>query len=228
LTFQPRIVSIQEFNYGETSLVPGHQQFKSHHGKISKTQVPLVIRAITCIRAAKKGITFVLYVTPITESVKGHEALSTCYKKYQDIFEKKIVDLLCQYCLYDCTIDLQEDTQPPFGPIYNLSQNELATLREYLNENLVKNFIQYSKSPTSAPILFVKNKNGLLWMCVDYCGLNKITIKIGIHCYLILDFLISLVKPRYIQKLTFEELIIWFKSKEVMNRRPYSRQGIDI
>jgi hypothetical protein len=158
-----------------------------------------------------------IYAMPVMESVKGYEALPTCYKEYQDVFEKKNVDMLSQHYLYDCVIDLQVGTQPLFGSIYNLFQNELPVHREYLNENLTKNIIQYSKSPTCTPIFFVEKKDGLLQMCVDYCGLNKITIKIGIHCLLFLDFLISLVKPRFIQKLTSEECIIWFRLKKTIN-----------
>jgi hypothetical protein len=77
-------------------------------------------------------------------------------------------------------IDLQNGAQPPFGPIYNLSQNELSALKDYIEENLAKNFIQHSKFPASAPILFVKKKDRSLRMCIDYCGLNKITVK---NCY---------------------------------------------
>jgi hypothetical protein len=88
------------------------------------------------MRVAKKGTMFVIYATPIIESVNGFEALLNRYKKYQDVFEKKNVDMLPQHYLYDCAIDLQEDTQPPFGPIYNLSQNKLAALRDYFDENL--------------------------------------------------------------------------------------------
>jgi hypothetical protein len=84
---------------------------------------------------------FVFYATLITELVKGSKALSIQYKEYQDVFEKKNPDLLPQHHPYDCAINLQEGTQPSFGPIYNLSQNELATLQEYLDENLAKNFI---------------------------------------------------------------------------------------
>ena len=47
----------------------------------------------------------------------------------------------------------------------------------YIDENLAKNFIHHSKSPARAPILFVKKKDGSLWMCVDYRGLNKVTKK---------------------------------------------------
>jgi hypothetical protein len=93
------------------------------------------------MRAAKKKIMFAIYAIPITESVKGLEALPTCYKEYQDVFEKKNADLLPQHCPYDCTIDLQEGTQLPFGPNCNLSQNQYAILREYLDKNLSKNFI---------------------------------------------------------------------------------------
>src|SRR5437588_12492528 len=37
--------------------------------------------------------------------------------------------------------------------------------------------IQSSKSPAGAPILFVPKKNGKLRMCIDYRGLNNVTIK---------------------------------------------------
>jgi hypothetical protein len=54
---------------------------------------------------------------------------------------------------------------------------KLTMLHEYIDENLSKNFIRHSKSPTGAPILFVKKKDGSLRMCVDYRGLNKVTKK---------------------------------------------------
>ncbi len=67
--------------------------------------------------------------------------------------------------------------QLSFGPIYNLSQTELAALRKYIDENLGKGFIRHSKSPAGAPILFVKKKGESLRMYVDYQGLNKVTKK---------------------------------------------------
>jgi hypothetical protein len=86
-------------------------------------------------------------------------------------------DILSEHRPYDCAIELQDGTQPPFGAIYNLSQMELVALSEYIDENLSKKFIQHLKSPTGAPILFVKKKDGLLRICVDYRELNKVTKK---------------------------------------------------
>ena len=99
------------------------------------------------------------------------------YKDFENVFQKKNADMLLEHRPYDCAIDLQEGAQPPFGPNYNLSQIELAELRKYIDENLEKNFICHSKSPAGAPILFVKKKDGSLWMCVDDRGLNKVTKK---------------------------------------------------
>jgi hypothetical protein len=87
------------------------------------------------------------------------------------VFKKKNADR------YDCPIDLQEGANSPFGPIYGLSKLELQAFRTYLNENFEKGFIQPSKLPTKALILFVKKKDGSLCLCVNYRGLNKITIR---------------------------------------------------
>jgi hypothetical protein len=92
---------------------------------------------------------------------------------------------------YNYTIDLVERTQPPFGRIYNLSQSEFATFCEYL-----KGFIQHSKSPVGAFILFIKKKDGYLWMCVDYCELNRPTIKNQYICPWSQGCWTSLIMPR--------------------------------
>ena len=42
---------------------------------------------------------------------------------------------------------------------------------------LDKEYIRPSVSPWGAPVLFVKNKEGTLRLCIDYRQLNKMTIK---------------------------------------------------
>ena len=77
----------------------------------------------------------------------------------------------------DLAIDLQPGKEPLYGPIYPLSQTELAALRDFLEENLAKGFIRESKSLARAPILFVPKKDSSLRLCVNYQGLNAITVK---------------------------------------------------
>jgi hypothetical protein len=54
-----------------------------------------------------------------------HYEIPSQYKEFEDMFEKKNVDTLPEHRPYDYTIDLKERAQPPYKPIYNLSQDEL-------------------------------------------------------------------------------------------------------
>ncbi|KAH0607596.1 uncharacterized protein H6S33_002630 [Morchella sextelata] len=102
---------------------------------------------------------------------------------------------------HDIEIVLEEGKRPPYGPIYGLSQIELKALREYLNENLPKGFIRASESPAGAPILFVKKSDGTLRLCVDYRGLNAITVKNRYPLPLLKETLAKLSRAQYYTKL---------------------------
>ena len=60
---------------------------------------------------------------------------------------------------------------------YRLAPPEMQELSAQLQELLDKGFIRPSSSPWGAPILFVKKKDGLHRMCIDYRELNKVTVK---------------------------------------------------
>ena len=74
-------------------------------------------------------------------------------------------------------IKLEKDKQPPFRPIYSLGLIELEILKTQIKINLANGFICLSKSLARAPILFDKKSDGSLRLCVDYQGLNNITMK---------------------------------------------------
>lgn len=108
------------------------------------------------------------------------EDLSTVPTEYHDLgelFSKKKANELPARGPHDHKIPLTPDAKPYFGPIYKLSPIELETLSKYIEENLQKGFIRHSQSPYGAPVLFAKKKDGSLRLCVDYRGLNKVTIK---------------------------------------------------
>ena len=77
----------------------------------------------------------------------------------------------------DHQIMLQPNIIPPVGTIYPLLPNELKILRDYITENLANHRICPSQSSVASPVLFVPKKDSTLCLCIDYRGLNKITIK---------------------------------------------------
>ncbi len=79
--------------------------------------------------------------------------------------------------LNEHVIELVEGKQPPYGLIYALSPVELETLKTYIETHLKTGFIQPSKSPASAPILFNKKLDGSLRLYVNYQDLNNLMIK---------------------------------------------------
>ena len=99
------------------------------------------------------------------------------YQSFNEVFDKKRADILPEHRVYDMEINLQPGKTPPWGPIYKTSEPELAAIRDYLQDNLEKGFIRHSQSPAGAPIILAKKKDGSLRFCVDFRGLNQITIK---------------------------------------------------
>ena len=99
------------------------------------------------------------------------------YHDFKDVFNKAHADTLPAYQPYDLRIELKEGTTPLFGPIYLLSPYELRTLCEFIDEHLAYGFIHPTHSPCGAPVLFIKNKDGSLRLCIEYRGLNRITKK---------------------------------------------------
>ena len=99
------------------------------------------------------------------------------YRDYQSVFNSQYSDKLLPHQSFDHAIDIVEGQEPPWGPIYALLEKELEVLRTYLDEMLHSDKICPIKSSAGAPILFVPKKEGRgLRFCVDYRGLNKVTI----------------------------------------------------
>ena len=105
-------------------------------------------------------------------------SIPTEYSDFTDVFSLELASELPEYTeINDHAIKLVDGQQPPYGPIYSLGPVELKTLKTYIETNLKNGFIRPSKSPAGAPILFDKKPDGSLRLCVDYRGLNNLTIK---------------------------------------------------
>ncbi|UTT89543.1 hypothetical protein NDA17_000901 [Ustilago hordei] len=133
------------------------------------------------------------------------------YQHLRDVFDEVEADKLPHHTKHDLHLELIEGGKPPQGPLYLKGPKEMSELRRYLDENLEKGFIRPSKSLARSPMLFVPKKDGGLRLCVDYRGLNEITVKNRAPLPLIEEQLFLLRKARIYTKLDLRAAynLIW-------------------
>jgi hypothetical protein len=96
--------------------------------------------------------------------------------EYSDVFLEELPGMPPDHEI-DFVIELVPGTAPIFMRPYRMAANQLAELKEQLQELLDKGYIRPSGSPWGAPVIFVQKKDGMQRMCVDYHFLNEVTIK---------------------------------------------------
>ncbi len=101
----------------------------------------------------------------------------TEYLDLKEVFSKSRAASLPPHRPYDCAIELLPGTSPPKGKLYSLSVPEREAMKKYISDSLASGFIRPSSSPAGAGFFFVGKKDGSLRPCIDYRGLNSITVK---------------------------------------------------
>ena len=125
---------------------------------------------VTSIKDIEKALAPWEAVNVLAKLSKEHHEFATLF--FWEEFNK-----LPSHWPYDHIIPLLSDKEPSKGPLYNMSRDELLVLQKYLKEHLFKGFIRVSSSPAASPVIFIKKPEGGLWLCVNYCGLNNLTVK---------------------------------------------------
>ena len=147
------------------------------------------------------------------KNIDSATLLLKLYTAFLDVFFRKKTDTLPKYEPYDHIIYLKEGTQASVFTLYSMSCDEALKLCHYLDENLSKEFIWVSHSDVATSVLFMKKPEGGLHFCVDYWGLNVITVKNWYLLPLISETLNCLSWVRIFIKLNiiaaFNRLCIW-------------------
>lgn len=99
------------------------------------------------------------------------------YHDFQEVFSKAKATSLPPPRPYDCAINLLPGTSPPRGRLYSLSAPEREAMETYINDSLAAGIIRPSSSPAGAGFFFVVKKDTTLRPCIDYRGINDITVK---------------------------------------------------
>ncbi len=125
-------------------------------------------------------------------------------KEYENVFLIESINKLLLYENHDHAIEITAKSS--YESLYNLLNIKLATLRQYLNDILAKEWIKHFVSLTDAFILFILKKNDSLHLCMNYQDLNKITVKNHHSLSLISETLNRLSKIKQFIKLNLKNV----------------------
>ncbi|KAK3530048.1 hypothetical protein QTP86_010336 [Hemibagrus guttatus] len=114
-------------------------------------------------------------VDNMTSAAHGH--LPHQYTDFMEVFSEERAARLPTHQVWDCAIDLLPNTSLPKGRVYPLSLPESKAMEEYIETALDAGHIRPSTSPAAAGFFFVGKKDGGLRPCIDYRGLNAITVR---------------------------------------------------
>ena len=104
-------------------------------------------------------------------------SVPSAYHHLQEVFSKDRALSLPPHRPYDCCINLLSGASYPSSKLYNLSKPERDAMEAYITDSLKTGLIRPSSSPLGAGFFFVAKKDNSLRPCIDYRGLNYITIK---------------------------------------------------
>ncbi|XP_071906060.1 uncharacterized protein [Coffea arabica] len=142
-------------------------------GRLASSAMVSGIRARKMLSKGAQGFIAFLINTP-SDQVRLEDVLVV--REFSDVFPEELTTLPPEREV-EFKIDLVPGTAPISKTPYRMAPAELKELKIQLQDLLEKGFVKESDSPWGAPLLFVKKKDGSLRLCIDYRGLNEVTIK---------------------------------------------------
>ena len=97
--------------------------------------------------------------------------------EYGDVFPEKLPRGRPPKREIEHSCETYPESQAPNRASYCLAPAEQDELEAQIRDLAAQGFIRPSASPYGAPVLIVPKKDGRWWMCIDYRGLNKQTVK---------------------------------------------------
>ncbi|CAM8924213.1 unnamed protein product [Rhodiola kirilowii] len=147
--------------------------------------------------AGMAGISYI----HMEENMERHSSdLESLLSSYSDLFEEP-AELPPLREGFNHSIPLVGDANPVNQRPYRYSTLQKTIIEKLVQEMLSKGHIQYSSSPYASPVVLVKKKDGSWRLCVDYRGLNQLTIKDKYPIPLLEDLLDELGGSQYFTKL---------------------------
>ncbi|XP_071901037.1 uncharacterized protein [Coffea arabica] len=154
--------------------IPGEATLRLDvRGSLASSAMISGIRARKLLSRRAQGFLAFLINTP-TDRLKIENV--PVVSEYPDVFPDELVNLPPEREI-EFEINLLPGTSPISKTPYRMAPAELKELKVQLQDLLERDFIHENGSPWGAPVLFVKKKDGTLRLCIDYRGLNNVTVK---------------------------------------------------
>ena len=143
--------------------------------KKKATSVRMVTTMQTKCSHRKGCVLFTMHISSDKgKDVEDAEVLSSylILQQFQDVFRAYISEFP-PHGEVEFSIELVPGVVPTQKPPYRMSTPDLVELKLKLKEMLDKGYIRPSVSPLGAPMLFVKNKDDTLKLCIEYRQLTR-------------------------------------------------------
>ncbi len=158
-------------------VVLGHLWLTKHNPRIDWGQSSVSAWSESCYASCLVSTCSPVSCSPLQDEAVNLSNMPAEYHDLKEVFSKSRAASLPPHRPYDCAIDLVPGTSPPKGRLYSLSVPERGAMEKYIADSLAAKFIRPSSSPAGAGFFFVAKKDGSLRPCIDYRGLNNITVK---------------------------------------------------
>jgi hypothetical protein len=119
-----------------------------------------------------------LFAAHVEETPKGKVSkieYHAVLKEFKEVFQE--VPGLPPKRDIDFFVNVMHGAAPVSKSPYIMSMSELKEMQLPLEEILRKGYIHPSISTWGAPVLFMKKKDGMLRLCIDFRQLNKVIVK---------------------------------------------------
>ncbi len=151
---------------------------------------------------------------------KLKKKLSIVYHDFLNVFDREKAIQLPSHRSYDHKIELEDENQSSKSWLYLISSHKLQKIKKYLEKNLKKKFITFSKASFASSILFIEKKDDSLCFCVNYRKLNAL-IKRNRYSILLIDEVLTRIQDsKYLTRLniiiTFNKLCMSTKSENLI------------
>ena len=110
------------------------------------------------------------------EGVSQSMEISSLIQKYKTVFRDLPMELPPKRKI-EHIIETKPDSTPVNVKPYRYPHHHKTEIERLIQDLLEHGIITKSRSPYAAPVVLVRKKDGSFRLCIDYRGLNKITIK---------------------------------------------------